>query len=286
MTTGAPIGIRKGAHVGFLVAGCLSAVVSRLRAAGCVYAEDEARLLLSAAATAADLAAMADRRVAGLPLEQVVGWAEFCGLRIAVDPGVFVPRRRTEFLAGQAIARIRPGAVVVDLCCGSGAVGAALAAAVDDLELHAVDIDPAAVACARRNLVARGGRVYEGDLYAPLPAWLHGRVDVLVANAPYVPTGEVRLLPREARLYEPRVALDGGTDGLAVVRRVSAAASGWLAPGGHLLIEISEHQAPRAAETFIGDGLMAWVASFKELSAAVVIGTRPPLLESLDSRQG
>ena len=286
MTTGAPIGIRKGAHVGFLVAGCLSAVVSRLRAAGCVYAEDEARLLLSAAATAADLAAMADRRVAGLPLEQVVGWAEFCGLRIAVDPGVFVPRRRTEFLAGQAIARIRPGAVVVDLCCGSGAVGAALAAAVDDLELHAVDIDHAAVACARRNLVARGGRVYEGDLYAPLPAWLHGRVDVLVANAPYVPTGEVRLLPREARLYEPRVALDGGTDGLAVVRRVSAAASGWLAPGGHLLIEISEHQAPRAAETFIGDGLMAWVASSKELSAAVVIGTRPPLLESLDSRQG
>jgi release factor glutamine methyltransferase len=264
----------------------LSAVVSRLRAAGCVYAEDEARLLLSAAATAADLAAMADRRVAGLPLEQVVGWAEFCGLRIAVDPGVFVPRRRTEFLVGQAIARIRPGAVVVDLCCGSGAVGAALAAAVDDLELHAVDIDPAAVACARRHLVARGGRVYEGDLYAPLPAWLHGRVDVLVANAPYVPTGEVRLLPREARLYEPRVALDGGTDGLAVVRRVSAAASGWLAPGGHLLIEISEHQAPRAAETFIGDGLMAWVASSKELSAAVVIGTRPPLLESLDSRQG
>jgi release factor glutamine methyltransferase len=264
----------------------LSAVVSRLRAAGCVYAEDEARLLLSTAATAADLAAMVDRRVAGLPLEQVVGWAEFCGLRIAVDPGVFVPRRRTEFLAGQAIARIRPGAVVGDLCCGSGAVGAALAAAVDDLELHAVDIDPAAVACARRNLVARGGRVYEGDLYAPLPAWLHGRVDVLVANAPYVPTGEVRLLPREARLYEPRVALDGGTDGLAVVRRVSAAASGWLAPGGHLLIEISEHQAPRAAETFIGDGLMAWVASFKELSAAVVIGTRPPLLESLDSRQG
>jgi tRNA1(Val) A37 N6-methylase TrmN6 len=79
--------------------------------------------------------------------------------------------------------------VVVDLCCGSGAVGAALAAAVDDVELHGVDIDPAAVACARRNLVACGGRVYEGDLYAPLPAWLRGRVDVLVANAPYVPPG-------------------------------------------------------------------------------------------------
>jgi release factor glutamine methyltransferase len=253
----------------------LSAVVSRLRAAGCVYAEDEARLLLSTAATAADLAVMVDRRVAGLPLEQVVGWAEFCGLRIAVDPGVFVPRRRTEFLAGQAIARVWSGAVVVDLCCGSGAVGAALAAAVEGVELHAVDLDPAAVACARRNLVA-GGRAYEGDLYAPLPAWLHGRVDVLVANAPYVPTREVRLLPREARLYEPRVALDGGSDGLAVVRRVSAAAPGWLPPGGHLLIEISERQAPQAAETFIGDGLIARVASSKELSATVVIGTRPP----------
>jgi release factor glutamine methyltransferase len=254
----------------------LSAVVSRLRAAGCVYAEDEARLLLSTAATAADLAVMVDRRVAGLPLEHVVGWAEFCGLRIAVDPGVFIPRRRTEFLAGQAIARVRPGAVVVDMCCGSGAVGTALTAAVEDVELHAVDIDPAAAACARRNLVACGGRVYQGDLYAPLPAWLHGRVDVLVANAPYVPTREVRLLPREARLYEPRVALDGGTDGLAVVGRVSAAAPGWLAPGGQLLIEINQRQAPRAAEAFIGDGLIARVASSEELSATVVIGTRPP----------
>jgi release factor glutamine methyltransferase len=254
----------------------LSAVVCRLRAAGCVYAEDEARLLLSSAATAADLAAMVDRRVAGLPLERVVGWAEFCGLRIPVDPGVFVPRRRTELLAGQAIARLRPGAVVVDLCCGSGAVGAALVAAMEGVELHAVDIDPAAVACARTNLVACGGRVYEGDLYAPLPAGLHGRVDVLVANAPYVPTREVRLLPREARLYEPQVALDGGADGLAVVRRVSAAAPGWLRPGGHLLIEISERQAPQAMETFIRDGLVARVASSEELSAKVVIGTKPP----------
>lgn len=165
---------------------------------------------------------------------------------------------------------------MVDVCCGSGAVGAALTAAVEDVELHAVDIDPAAAACARRNLVACGGRVYQGDLYAPLPAWLHGRVDVLVANAPYVPTREVRRLPREARLYEPRVALDGGTDGLAVVGRVSAAAPGWLAPGGQLLIEINQRQAPRAAEAFICDGLIARVASSEELSATVVIGTRPP----------
>src|SRR5450432_1469341 len=125
-----------------------SAAVTRLRAAGCVFAEDEARLLISAARTPADLAAMVDRRVAGLPLEHVLGWAEFCGLRIAVDPGVFVPRRRTEFLVHQATALTRPGSVVVDLCCGSGALGAAVAAAQGQIELHAADIDPAAVACA------------------------------------------------------------------------------------------------------------------------------------------
>jgi release factor glutamine methyltransferase len=84
-----------------------SAIVTRLRAAGCVFAEDEARLLVSAASTPADLAAMVDRRTAGLPLEHVVGWAEFCGLHIAVDPGVFVPRRRSEFLIRQAASLAR-----------------------------------------------------------------------------------------------------------------------------------------------------------------------------------
>jgi release factor glutamine methyltransferase len=147
--------------------------------------------------------------------------------------------------------------------------------------LHAVDLDPAAVACARRNLVACGGRVYEGDLYTPLPAWLYGRVDVLVANAPYVPTREVRL-PLGRLACTSRGWRWTGHRRPWVVRRVSAAASGWLAPGGQLLIEISQRQAPRAVETFIRDGLIARVASSEELSATVVIGTRPPLLESLD----
>src|SRR6266581_4844482 len=166
-------------------------VVARLRAAGCVFAEDEARLLMSAARTSAELDAMVGQRAAGLPLEQVLGWAEFCGLRISVAPGVFVPRRRTEFLVRQAAVLIRgddpagsrgdaippyppgglpaispggthppgpplggapgppvpprpsregmagPGDVIVDLCCGVGAIGAALAAAVDRAEVHA-----------------------------------------------------------------------------------------------------------------------------------------------------
>ena len=265
-----------------------SLIVSRLRAAGCVFAEDEARLLLSTARTPEELGAMVDQRVAGLPLEQVLGWAEFCGLRITVTPGVFVPRRRTEFLVRQAavlgrgddhprppregIARgdgRRPGVVIVDLCCGVGAIGAALAAAVDRAEVHAADIDPAAVRCARRNVP---GYVYQGDLYEPLPGALRGRVGVLVANVPYVPTDEIGFLPPEARAHEPLVALDGGADGLDVLRRVAAGAPHWLAPGGHLLIETSERQAPLAEAAFVASGLTARVASSADLDATVVIG--------------
>jgi release factor glutamine methyltransferase len=275
-----------------------AAAVTRLRAAGCVFAEDEAQLLISAARTPAALAAMVDRRAAGQPLEHVLGWAEFCGLRIAVDPGVFVPRRRTEFLVRRAAALARRAAaptgpdpsgpdptgqravVVVDLCCGSGAVGAALAAALGQVELHAADIDPAAVRCARRNVAAAGGQVYQGDLYRPLPARLRGRVDILAANVPYVPSGDVGLLPREARAHEPRVALDGGADGLDVLRRVAAGAPLWLAPGGHLLVETSERQAPRAAEAVGCDGLIPRIAQSVRLNATVVIGTRPPALRA------
>ncbi|MGK4585527.1 putative protein N(5)-glutamine methyltransferase [Kitasatospora sp. HPMI-4] len=252
-----------------------STVVTRLRSAGCVFAEDEARLLLSTAGTPAELAAMVDRRVVGFPLEHVLGWAGFRGLRISVDAGVFVPRRRTEFLAGQAIALARPGAVVVDLCCGSGAVGAALLASLDGIELHAADIEPAAVRCARRNVTGANSRVYQGDLYEPLPGTLRGRVDVLIANAPYVPTGEIPFLPPEARCHEPLVTLDGGADGLDIQRRVAAQAAGWLAPGGHLLIETSEHQAPQTVAAFTAGGLAARVATCDDLDATVVIGTRP-----------
>jgi release factor glutamine methyltransferase len=248
-------------------------VVTRLRAAGCVFAEDEARLLIATARTRDELDAMVERRAAGLPLEQVLGWAEFCGLRIVVDPGVFVPRRRTEFLVQQAVALSRSPDIVVDLCCGAGAIGAALAAAVDQAEVHAVDIDPAAVRCARRNVP---GHVYQGDLYRPLPARLRGRVGILAANVPYVPTGELRFLPPEARTYEPRVALDGGPDGLDVLRRVADEAPEWLAPGGHLLIETSERQAAPAIAAFAASGLATRVVTSDELNAAVVIGTFSP----------
>jgi release factor glutamine methyltransferase len=248
-------------------------VVAALRAVGCVFAEDEAELLLLAAAgDPAELEALLARRVTGEPLEHVLGWAEFCGLRIAVAPGVFVPRRRTEALAAQAAARSRPGAVVVDLCCGSGAVGASVADAVPDIELHAADVDAAAVACARHNLP--GARVHAGDLFAALPADLRGRVDVLVANAPYVPTSAIDSMPPEARDHEPAVALDGGDDGLAVLRRIVAGAPDWLAPGGALLFETGTTQAADAVAAVRRAGLTPRVVEDDERGATVIVGTR------------
>lgn len=264
------------------VLGSRRSVVAALRAAGCVFAEDEAALLVAAARTLADLDALVARRAGGLPLEQVLGWAEFCGKRTVVEPGVFVPRRRTEFLVDRAVAvarpvlAARPTLVVADLCCGSGAVGAALVAALDAVELHAVDIDPVAVGCARRNLAGYRGLVHQGDLYEPLPATLRGRVDVVVAVAPYVPTGAIRLMPPEARLYESRAALDGGTDGLDVVQRVIVAAPGWLTPGGALLVEVSGGQATATADAMTDAGLTADVHTPDgDGIPTVVIGVAP-----------
>ena len=251
-----------------------AATIDRLRAAGCVFAEDEARLLTAHAERSDELDALVSRRVAGEPLEQILGWAEFCGLRIAVDPGVFVPRRRTELLARQAIDRARDGAVVVDLCCGSGAVGAVVMTALERIDLHAIDIDSAAARNARRNL-PDAATVYVGDLDTPLPRRLHRRVDVLVANTPYVPTGEIDLMPPEARVHEPRDALDGGADGLDIARRVIAAAPRWLAPGGSVLVETSERQAAALTEAVVASRLVPGIVRSKAVDATVVIGTAP-----------
>lgn len=251
----------------------VAAVVSRLRAAGSVFAEDEAALLMQVACTQEQLESMVEQRIAGLPLEVIVGWAEFSGLRIVVGAGVFVPRKRTEVVVREAVALGRPGSVVLDLCCGSGAVGAAIHASLDAVELYAADIEPAAVRCARRNIEPLGGQVFEGDLYDPLPASLRGRVDLLVVNAPYVPTDAIALMPPEAREHEPHITLDGGADGLDVQRRVAASAHEWLAPGGHLLVETSQQQAPHTMEAFERGGLTAEVRRSEDVDGTVVIGT-------------
>jgi release factor glutamine methyltransferase len=252
-------------------------LVATLRAAGCVFAEDEARLLLAQAGTPAELDDLVRRRVAGEPLEQVLGSAEFRGLRVAVEPGVFVPRRRTGLLVDVAVRAARRVApprvpVVVDLCCGSGAVAAAVAAElVGRVALHAADVDPAAVACARRNLDGRA-QVHQGDLFAALPSALQGELDVVVACTPYVPTAEVGLMPPEARDHEPLTALDGGADGLDVVRRLLAGAPGWLRAGGFVAVETGDRQAEPAAEAFTRAGLVPSVVTDDDLGATVVTG--------------
>lgn len=244
-------------------------IVSRLRVAGCVFAEDEAALLLDTARDAAELESMVARRVEGLPLEHVLGWVEFAGRRFHIVPGVFVPRPRTEFLVREVVRIVKHGGIVLDLCCGSGAVGAALAEQLG-ADLHAADSDPVAVECARQN----GPNVYLGDLYEPLPDKIRGRVDVLVVIAPYVPTDEIPFLPHEARDFEPRETLDGGPDGLDVLRRVLQPAREWLAAGGILATEVGAGQVPALVELIAAAGLEPAVIRDQDLDATVVTARR------------
>lgn len=262
-------------------------VVARLRRVGCVFAEDEAALLIQTAGSGADLEYLVGQRESGRPLEYVLGWAAFGGLRIPVTDGVFVPRRRSELLARLATQAARQRAigptpaVVLDLCCGAGALGAVIADGAD-IELHSVDIDPAAVRCAARATAEHGGRVYLGDLFDPLPGALRGRVDVLVANAPYVPTSEIDFMPVDARGYERRAALDGGGDGLAVLRRVVAGAPGWLVADGIVLMECAEHQVASVIDAVTTAGLHPDVVHDEGVDATVVLGARAPGSQRLE----
>ena len=255
------------------------AVVDRLRAAGCVYAEEEAALLIEAASDhRGDLDRLVSARVAGRPLEQLLGWVEFCGRRLAVGPDAFVPRVRTELLAEHGLSMITSGsmitdgAVVVELCCGVGAVSAVLLHSGRVGELYAVDIDPQALPYARHNLV-EPAMILVGDLYDPLPATIIGRVDLIVANAPYVPTGAIALMPREARDHEPLVALDGGEDGAELHRRIIADARRWLRPGGQLLIETGREQSVITAGEMQAHGFETEVVVDDQRDATVVVGT-------------
>ena len=245
---------------------------ARLRAAGCVFAEDEARLLMQEAGSAATLDRWVLRRCAGEPLEVLLGWAEFRGLRVAVAPGVFVPRRRTEGLVDAAVEAAPEHGVLVDLCTGTGAVALAVAHARPDLELYAADLAPTSVRCAQDNLAGLA-HVVLSDLFASLPPALRGRVDVVTANVPYVPSEDLDLLPAEARDHEPVGAHDGGVDGLDVLRRVVRDAPAWLAPGGQVLLEVSRHQQAAARFAAVTAGMRPGVASADDDGTVVLSAT-------------
>ncbi len=253
------------------------ALTARLRSAGCVFAEEEAALLAEAGSAGADLEALVRRRIAGEPLEHVLGWVDFDGARLHVGPGAFVPRQRTRLLArlASALVRAQPeGAVrLLEVCCGVAPVAATIARDHPGCDVLAVDIDPRATAYAALNLGSH--RVRTGDLFEPVPREWRGRVDVCVANAPYVPSGEVVLMPAEARDHEPLHTLAGGADGLDLHRRIAAEVSRWLAPGGVVLVEVSTAQAAHAQEVFAAAGLGVRTERDEDLDATVVVATWP-----------
>ena len=248
-------------------------VAARLRDSGSVFAEEEAELLL-AQFDGADLTAAVLDRVAGEPLEHILGWAEFAGVRIHVGAGVFVPRRRSEILLQQALAHLPRHGLLVELCCGAAPVATAIAGARADATVFASDHDPVAVACARLNLEPLGGHAEVGDLAAAVPRDYVGRVDVLVANAPYVPTDEIAMMPSEARLHEPTDALDGGPDGTSVQDRVAAAARPLLGPTGVVIIETSRSQADTTASRMLWRGFVPEIVLDDDVDGTCVVGRR------------
>jgi release factor glutamine methyltransferase len=227
-------------------------VVSALAEAGCVAPHEEADALFLARSEGVEpIEELVARRLHGEPLAWITGSVRFCGVRIHVDPGVFVPRPHTQALARRAASLLSDDGIAVDLCTGSGAVAAVLALAHPRATVIATDIDSTAVACARRN----GVRALVGDLDEPLPPSLLGRVDVMTAVVPYVPTEELAFLPRDVLANEPRRALDGGPSGTRVLVRAAEVAARWLRPGGNVLLELGGDQAGEVANALAEVGL-------------------------------
>ncbi len=226
--------------------------VAHLRASGSVFAEREAELIYASTTSPDVRRRRLASRAAGTPLEYVVGWAEFAGITVSLGPPAFIPRRRAEVLVKVAVelAANRPttreAGVVADLGCGPGAIAAALATRLDGWDVHASDIDPGALVHARANAARFGFTVHAGDWWDALPAELYGRLDLVVAHLPYVPSAAVPLLPRDFRDAEPLHTVDGGDDGLDPWRRVAAAAGAWLAPDGALITQVTADQQAEA----------------------------------------
>jgi release factor glutamine methyltransferase len=218
----------------------LAALAALLSGAGFVAAEEEAVELLACAAGDVELLeSLVRRRLTGEPLAWITGSVLFCGLRIRVDPGVYVPRWQSEPLARRGAERLPANGAAIDLCTGAGAIAKTLITAHPGARVVASDVDARAVACARGN----GVDVYLGDLFAPLPGTLKGRVDVVVGVVPYVPTPALPFLQRDTFAFESPLSYDGGRDGTEILRRVLTDSPRFLRRGGALLLELGGEQA-------------------------------------------
>ncbi len=224
-------------------------IARKLADGGLDTADAEARWLAEAATVSGDPDELVARRLAGEPLQYLTGIAGFRRLEIQVGPGVFVPRPETEVVTGQALALLPPGGTVVDLCCGSGAIGLAIADERPDARVVATELSREALGWARRNQARLGLDVtlLEGSLFDPLPSSLRGGVDLIVTNPPYVAVAEAPALPPEVRDHEPHLALFAGEFGLSVIRDIVMQAPPWLSPQGWIVLEIGEHQGAEVA---------------------------------------
>lgn len=235
-------------------------------------AEEEAAQLRAATADPEVLETLVRRRTAGEPLAWLVGGVDFCGLRVRVDPGVYVPRWQTQALAERAASLLPAEGLAVDVCTGAGAIAAVLQARRPASTVLATDIDPTAVACARAN----GVEALLGDLDGPLPRALQGAVDVLTAVVPYVPTDEMVFLPRDVVAFEPRRALDGGSGGVQVLSALVERSASWLRPGGWLLVEIGGRQALAVTAAMEAAGFAEiTVLRDEEGDDRAIVGRRP-----------
>jgi release factor glutamine methyltransferase len=225
----------------------LEALTALLARAGFIAAAEEAEELLARAAGDAEtLESLVRRRLTGEPLAWITGSVWFCGVQVHVDPGVYVPRWLSEPLARRAVERLPVNGTAIDLCTGAGALAKTLITNRPGARVVASDVDERAVACAAAN----GVQVYHGDLFDPLPSTLHGRVDVVVAVVPYVPTPELPLLQRDTFTFESTLAYDGGVDGTQILRRVLIDGPRFLRSGGALLLELGGQQADALAADF------------------------------------
>jgi release factor glutamine methyltransferase len=259
--------------------------VRLLRAAGSVFAEREAKVILAAFADPQRRAVAVEQRSSGLPLEYVVGVAEFAGVEVAIGPSVFIPRHRAEALVDTAVELVgamaaarRP--MALDLGCGSGAIAAALTSRLPGWDVHASDIDAEALRHARTNSATFGFTLHQGDWWSSLPTSLSGGFDLVVAHLPYVPTGELVSLPRDFRDHEAVAALDGGADGLDPWRAVARGAGRWLEADGVLLTQVGERQVGEAVRIATSEGLVAqsiWPDDDERVAViSAVVGSRGP----------
>lgn len=230
-----------------------ASIARTLAGAGCVAAAEEAEELVGASRDRHDLRAMVTRRLTGEPLAWITGRTTFCGLGVSVDGGVYVPRWQSEALALWAARALPPTGRGVDLCTGTGAVAMVMQSSRPDALVVATDVDPRAARCARRNGVV----AYQGSLDEPLPTTWASRVDVMVGVLPYVPGGALHLLPRDVQRFEPRLALDGGADGLALVRTLVPRSPRWVRPGGWLGLEVGGDQVDEVVALFESEGYRA-----------------------------